>query len=1060
MKHFLILTALVFLLSASLFFIHILSPLLDAQQTPVPGAQAEEEARIEQAIRQAIDKYKPTIPVFQLFETRIENIRLSEDGNWATAQLSPVDPQTGEVIPTEPGLVIARKEKGDWQVVMPFDTQWETYTQAAPDDLLPPQDKAFWAQLAAPLREAAPQVTYGGYYLPWAAGEVMALTQSVGHDQYTPSGSAHYAFDFAKPGYPSGMWDIHAAKAGVVSRAVWTHPNGDPNYANYLVLEDTTTSPTTYQLYMHLAQESIPSALRVAGTPVARGQFIGIADDTGISSGNHLHFHVHTYPYSYWGVSVDITFVDVSINGGRPRIKSDLPYCKETDVCDQTQTYYTSQNITQPDDTPPTGEIIQPSQGVTVQTSSVHLAGQASDDSSGLASAQFMALYNGSWQTIGSVFTTSPFAFDWDLCANQVPDGPVSLALQLKDNAQNQVFDLDGIVHFTKSYRCPASPPACVPTSNQVALFAKPDFQGACVLLAAGTYHTPTSLGSLKDNNAESVQVGSNLKTTLLSENEFLGRSETFDANDANLSDNLIGANTVSSLIVQTRSTTPAVPVAVWPLQSAVFESNPSLSLFWKDAGGAEMYQARLQGPEQTLTTTWQTQPFWHLSGLTPGSYNWQVRAKYNTALSAWNSSRSFQVQASQSLTMPESPAAQAPYTENFESGAPGWSGNSTWSLTPEANHTPNGVNSIKYKPGSGSGYDTGSPNAGYLTSPPITLPASGEYFLRFWYQYATEGPGIYWDQRLVQLSVNGQPFTSLLQLSDDVANFWLGSPALSLSAYAGQTIQIRFYFATLDEALNTTLGWLIDDFSITANPPPNCQDADNTYLQATPIGYNSATSGVICPGGDIDFFKFQGIQGDHIGIRVDAQSLGSPLDTYLYLLDIDGRSSLAENDDIVLYERSDSFISYWLNRTGTYYIKLRSWDHPTSGGLNYNYTLHLFRDNQVPSASFSFPLEGQPLPRAPINLTVSASDDNSGISLVQFFWHSGDWQDPNWIKLGEDWDGQDGWSLSFDLGILPDPMRIAFYALVFDWAGNWIGTGVWNLNTPRAFFPLLLHLP
>ena len=59
-----------------------------------------------------------------------------------------------------------------------------------------------------------------------------------------------------------------------------------------------------------------------------RGQFIGIADDTGVSSGNHLHFMVHTNPSSYWGTSVDITFEDVAINGGRPRIQSDLPYCK------------------------------------------------------------------------------------------------------------------------------------------------------------------------------------------------------------------------------------------------------------------------------------------------------------------------------------------------------------------------------------------------------------------------------------------------------------------------------------------------------------------------------------------------------------------------------------------------------------------------------------------------------------------------------------------------------------------------------------------------------------
>ena len=47
------------------------------------------------------------------------------------------------------------------------------------------------------------------------------------------------------------------------------------------VLEDRTTTPVTYQLYLHLAQDSIPATLRVIGAQVRRGQFIGVADDTG-----------------------------------------------------------------------------------------------------------------------------------------------------------------------------------------------------------------------------------------------------------------------------------------------------------------------------------------------------------------------------------------------------------------------------------------------------------------------------------------------------------------------------------------------------------------------------------------------------------------------------------------------------------------------------------------------------------------------------------------------------------------------------------------------------------
>ncbi|NJN44468.1 MAG: M23 family metallopeptidase, partial [Anaerolineae bacterium] len=113
-----------------------------------------------------------------------------------------------------------------------------------------------------------------------------------------------------------------ASKGGTVHLAVWDYPNGFDDgscaHSNYIILKDTTTTPTTYQLYLHLAFDSIPEDLRTIGAPVVQGQYIGNADDTGCSTGHHLHFHVHTNSFSYWGTALDITFDDVSINGGRP----------------------------------------------------------------------------------------------------------------------------------------------------------------------------------------------------------------------------------------------------------------------------------------------------------------------------------------------------------------------------------------------------------------------------------------------------------------------------------------------------------------------------------------------------------------------------------------------------------------------------------------------------------------------------------------------------------------------------------------------------------------------
>ena len=247
---------------------------------------------------------------------------------WASAWLNPVDPQTGRVVPAEPGLALAARPG------------WPTGRRRCPERLsgkqrfwmhhnpvLPSPEKDAWLETAAKAQSAQTTNTFSGYRLPWETGKAMYLTQSVHHDAYTPSGTAHYAFDFAAPydasQHGSPMFAVYAAKAGMVALAEWRNPNGNEQYPNYIVLKDTSTNPVSYQLYLHLAQDSIPAELRQTGAQVQQGQYLGLADDTGQSSGNHLHFQVETNPLGYWGQSVDITFaMSPSTGGGRasPRI--------------------------------------------------------------------------------------------------------------------------------------------------------------------------------------------------------------------------------------------------------------------------------------------------------------------------------------------------------------------------------------------------------------------------------------------------------------------------------------------------------------------------------------------------------------------------------------------------------------------------------------------------------------------------------------------------------------------------------------------------------------------
>jgi hypothetical protein len=136
--------------------------------------------------------------------------------------------------------------------------------------------------------------------------------------------------------------------------------------------------------------------------------------------------------------------------------------------------------------------------------------------------------------------------------------------------------------------------------------------------------------------------------------------------------------------------------------------------------------------------------------------------------------------------------------------------------------------------------------------------------------------------------------------------------------------------------------------------------------------------------------------------------------------------------------------------------LKIRSWGHPTSGGESYNYNLHLYRDQIDPEAEFIYPTKPGRIPSENIQLEVTAQDAGSGVSHVEFLWHNNDWVNADWILLGTDWDGDDGWSFDFDGSSVPDPTGIAFYARAFDWAGNWIGIGVWDITRPNIYFPII----
>jgi hypothetical protein len=1014
---------------------------------PPPEISSDTRKQIEFAILHKAINIRNNMVSVPFYDVEVDNIVLSDEKPWASAWLVFSHPQTGEIIPTEPITALAKWNGYDWDVYLPSDSEWRSMLLESPDDLMSDSNRSALLWMDLKFKDETSDSPIGGYLLPWKGGTTVSLSQSLAHDAYITSGNAHFSFDFY---ISKTMFDIHAAKAGKVWLFKDDVTNGNPNEVNYLVLQDAE-NPHLYQLYLHLAQNSIPPELKYVGTTVSQGQFIGIADDTGQSTGHHLHFQVENSPYwSYWGVSVDITFDEVDINGGRPRVTTDIPYCKPDDICDDFQSSYISDNYGSSDPNPPIGSITSPSNGIAVNNNNFYLEGWAFDDA-GITSARFKANYENIWKPISSWFSSSNFDYSWDLCADQVPDGPISLALDIQDGGGNWASNMPGLRNIIKNYTCPTPLPECIPNDNQITLFTGPDYTGLCTLFGTGNH---TDLGWVGSGNTESIKLGSNVHATLFTNNDFSGRGETFFTDDNYLKDNKVGANTVSSIKVQPSTSLPTSPLPIWPEDGSGFPRDTSLSLVWEDIGGASEYLIDFPG----ITQTWQIGSVYPIGSLLPGTYNWKVKARNSNGESTWSDSQKLII--NDNTTDPASPFT-APFSDGMENGYNGWNPSSNWDQALDQDPAHPGELFWSYEVNSASsGYDNDVPNTGDLTSPAIVIPDDANtYYLRFWYLYETEGPGTIWDQRWLQLSVNGGPFTNLIQLSDDPPNYWLESPTIPLANYAGSTIQVRFHFETLDAAMNDFKGWYIDDFSISSNQPPVCTETgepNDSPGHAQEINYESAVYAEICPGGDVDYYQFEGLAGDHIGLTTLAQSIGSSLDTYIYLLDSKG-SVLAENDDIITYELRDSSLSFILPTTDTYYIKVRAWNHPSAGGDDHTYTLHLANDANDPTAELFTPQDYTFLSKGLEEIIVNASDQGSGISHVDFFWHSGDWQYGSWEYISSDWEGNGGWSTNFDTTLLPDQNNIAFFARVHDWAGNSIGVGTWSLYLyDQSYFTFL----
>jgi titin len=172
----------------------------------------------------------------------------------------------------------------------------------------------------------------------------------------------------------------------------------------------------------------------------------------------------------------------------------------------------------------------------------------------------------------------------------------------------------------------------------------------------------------------------------------------------------------------------------------------------------------------------------------------------------------------------------------DFEAGEQGWtidcsSTTVKWYRTTTHPH----VGSYCFAYNDGVDYDDGAQNFGSLKSPAINLTGATNPQLTFWCYYQTEDSGTSWDRRYVQIY---EGVTQLLnqQLSGEAMQSW-HSHAIDLSAYVGKTIEVRFFFDSIDSVSNDYEGWFIDDVYVSGlpeGPTRNYSTASNSDTKCT----------------------------------------------------------------------------------------------------------------------------------------------------------------------------------------------------------------------------------
>lgn len=164
--------------------------------------------------------------------------------------------------------------------------------------------------------------------------------------------------------------------------------------------------------------------------------------------------------------------------------------------------------------------------------------------------------------------------------------------------------------------------------------------------------------------------------------------------------------------------------------------------------------------------------------------------------------------------------------------------------------------------------------------------------------------------------------------------------------------------------------------------------DGNDTFATASAAELGVETGGVIATAGDLDYFTFEGTEGQWIQIVTEANADDNPdmIDTVVTLYD-STMTMIAENDDALPRVNTDSEITTRLPSTGTYYVLVQEWStwqaEPDEFGASFLYALTVANVNLEAAVVSADDEAGDTIAEAqPLN-TVAAGTGGNFFGIV-----------------------------------------------------------------------------